>query len=186
MLWCFPWEALQHWTYKTQMGPQWLEHRRPSQATLNRAGEGKTNQNSGNSNLCQLWSGLGGGRITVLSRSSAWFVSELQQGTLWGAFQLGSWLSLDCCHMVGVRNLFQSKGTCFRVRNAVKVPFWLPAAIQSSPRPPNHARVWSSTMIPEGIPPAIYFFLQRLCLTGKCDPQKEQPVLSTDSLYRDW
>lgn len=81
---------------------------------------------------------VGGGKITALSRSSAWFASELEQGISWGAFQLRSWLSLDCCYMVGVRNVFQSKERTPSSLLAYQLPF-------SLPRPPNHARVWSNS-----------------------------------------
>lgn len=89
---------------KIQMGPRERQpgHPEPKQGKTNKT---KTGEQQSLPALIRV----GAQRITALSRSNAWFASELQQGVLWGAFQLGSGLSLDCCHMVGVRSVFESK-----------------------------------------------------------------------------
>lgn len=104
---------------------------------------------------------VGTQRITALSRSvpalplssSRAFYgvhSSLDLGSPWIA---ATWLGWGGC--LRVRNVFQSKKCAQSPLLAPQLPF-------SLPRPANHARVWSSSVIPEGIPPCIYFCFHRL------------------------
>lgn len=132
-----------------------------SQATLNQNRGKQTKPKQGNSNLCQLWSGwerresllspdLMPGLPLSSSRAFYGVHSSLDQGSPWVA---ATWLGWGVC--LRARNVFQSKKCAQSPLLAPQLPF-------SLPRPANHARVWSSSMIPEGIPPSIYFCFHRL------------------------